>query len=391
MKSKKKVSSGSKIPLIILIVLVSGVMIFLLLNYLGIDIFKPLDPIVTPENHAPTITSTFLGQINENAVYNYDVNANDADEDTLTYSLVNPPTWLAINSQTGVITGTAPAVTADVSISMNVKVSDGELEATQSYTLIVKNLDVNQNISTDITVPGGAVARWKLNDLYFEDSIGTSTGQLAIPMPNAYSGMGSSVDGMLDNAVSFNGDECVEFVDDNKFSIPTTGQITVSMWINPSNFDFVGEAENYIHFAGKADWMETPQYEWQFRLYNAYAFDEVSRAKRVSFYVFNLAGGLGVGSYFQDNLQENEWIHVVGVADGDKTLIYKNGILRDTDNYRPGLSTYVDIIPGNGMAPVRLGCADEDSSFEGAIDDVIIFNRALSGTEIKHLYDDYIE
>jgi hypothetical protein len=34
-------------------------------------------------------------------------------------------------------------------------------------------------------------------------------------------------------------------------------------------------------------------------------------------YVFNPDGGLGVGSYFQDTLQEGTWTFVVGIAEGD--------------------------------------------------------------------------
>src|SRR3989344_957397 len=62
----------------------------------------------TPPNNPPVITSTPVSQINEGANYVYDVEAFDADGDVLTYSLTQKPSWLSINSQTGLITGTAP-------------------------------------------------------------------------------------------------------------------------------------------------------------------------------------------------------------------------------------------------------------------------------------------
>ncbi|MBU2503983.1 MAG: hypothetical protein KJ879_02935, partial [Nanoarchaeota archaeon] len=66
-------------------------------------------------NHAPVITSTPILEVNEGVAYSYQVTATGADNDVLNYFLfnrsVNPETdaaWVSINSQTGLITGTAP-------------------------------------------------------------------------------------------------------------------------------------------------------------------------------------------------------------------------------------------------------------------------------------------
>jgi len=98
--------------------------------------------VVPPVNNLPVITSTPVTQVNEGQNYVYDVNANDADGDTLTYSLTTAPSWLSINSATGLITGTAPQVNADTAFSVTVKVSDGTGFVTQSYTLTVKNVPI---------------------------------------------------------------------------------------------------------------------------------------------------------------------------------------------------------------------------------------------------------
>ena len=56
--------------------------------------------------------------------------------------------------------------------------------------------------------------------------------------------------------------------------------------------------------------------ELAFRMYNRDNTSETPpRPNRISVYTFNPEGGLGVGSYFQDTLQEGSWIFVVGVAD----------------------------------------------------------------------------
>jgi len=82
----------------------------------------------------------------------------------------------------------------------------------------------------------------------------------------------------------------------------TTGQLSVSFWLKPSTFDFTGGSDtsgrNALHFLGKYS-SDGDNREWYFRLYNATAVDGTNRAKRISFYIFSLAGGLGAGSYFR--------------------------------------------------------------------------------------------
>ncbi|MDP3992074.1 MAG: putative Ig domain-containing protein [Nanoarchaeota archaeon] len=99
----------------------------------------------TSGNHSPIITSSPVTQINEGANYVYDVNATDADGDTLTYSLTQAPSWLSINSQTGLITGTAPSVTSDTQFTVKIVVSDGHTIYGQTFVLTVKNIVTANN------------------------------------------------------------------------------------------------------------------------------------------------------------------------------------------------------------------------------------------------------
>lgn len=270
-------------------------------------------------------------------------------------------------------------------IAKHLKVGAVFLTAVLSLFLILGNIaQVNAEVTLPSSVKSSLVAYWNLDSSQLIDSANNIKGIIYSYFPQN----NNLVKGVVGNASYFNGNSCVQFTDNNDYSIGPNG-ITVSAWVKPESFDFTGEAEGYIHFLGKQEWNTAPNYEWTFRLYNDKAFDSVSRSKRISFYVFNLSGGLGVGSYFQDDLKENEWIHVVGVANGTHTMIYKNGVLRDTDAYAPGLKGFVDIVPGNGNSPLRIGCSDRSSAFQGSIDDVMIFDRALSSSEIKQLYESY--
>ncbi len=178
-------------------------------------------------------------------------------------------------------------------------------------------------------------------------------------------------------SLTFDGmDDYIEIPDSDDFSVSTTGSLTVSAWMRPDTLTFPKtEGSGYVHWMGKG---EKGEQEWVFRMYSQ--GNTENRGNRISFYVFNLAGGLGVGSYFQDPITAGQWIHVVGVTDTQMTSIYKDGVLRKTDRY------HGTITPEHGTAPLRIGTRDLNSFFQGSIRQVRVWNRALTGAEISDLY-----
>ncbi len=87
-------------------------------------------------NSSPVIESDPVTTAKEGAVYTYDVEATDPNEDTLTYSLTTNPTGMTINSTTGVITWT-PTEGQIGENEIVVEVSDASKSTTQSFTIIV--------------------------------------------------------------------------------------------------------------------------------------------------------------------------------------------------------------------------------------------------------------
>ncbi len=79
-----------------------------------------------------------------------------------------------------------------------------------------------------------------------------------------------------------------------------------------------------------------------------------------------------------DSFVAGQWTHVVGTYDGTNTKIYINGILKQTAN-PPGAITGFN-------ANLVLGYFDSDF-WAGSIDDLFIYNKALSQTEINTLYN----
>jgi len=106
---------------------------------------------VNAANDAPEITSEANTEATEDEVYSYTVVASDVDGDSLTYSLTVSPEDMIIDATTGAISWTPEEGVSSAAVS--VVVSDGPLEATQSFTIVVKPVnDAPEITSTPVTV-----------------------------------------------------------------------------------------------------------------------------------------------------------------------------------------------------------------------------------------------
>ena len=83
-------------------------------------------------------------------------------------------------------------------------------------------------------------------------------------------------------------------------------------------------------------------------------------------------------------ISNNQWIHTVLTLDESGAIkLYINGILRSTNNLPAGEKMQ------SNTRTVRIGHASADSHdryFNGTIDEVRIYNRALSASEIAEHY-----
>ncbi|MBW6442271.1 Ig domain-containing protein [Patescibacteria group bacterium] len=88
-----------------------------------------------------SITSTPVTEINEGSLYSYQIIV-EGGTPPYSYQLTEWPNWLSINSETGLINGTAPFVDSDNNSLVKVRVNDSlNNEDSQDYTLTVKNSD----------------------------------------------------------------------------------------------------------------------------------------------------------------------------------------------------------------------------------------------------------
>ncbi|HUT30519.1 MAG TPA: LamG domain-containing protein [Sedimentisphaerales bacterium] len=84
-----------------------------------------------------------------------------------------------------------------------------------------------------------------------------------------------------------------------------------------------------------------------------------------------------------DAIGDNEWIHVAGTYDQNEQLIYVNGVVEDS-NARGAIELFADANDGLGIGG-RYPASDTSGRFEGKIDDVRVYDRAVSRAEIAWL------
>ncbi|MHC4532612.1 MAG: LamG domain-containing protein, partial [Planctomycetota bacterium] len=165
------------------------------------------------------------------------------------------------------------------------------------------------------------------------------------------------VAGMLGGALEFDGDgDYVDVGDDPIFQI--TGQITVACWIKVSQFTVSWQA---IFTMGDDSW----------RLQRQTSTDNLCWA------CTGVTGTPGDWWLHGDvNINDGEWHHTAGVYDGSKYYLYVDGELdasKDTSGTM-SISSYPVMIGANAQQGGR--------EFEGLIDDVRVYKRALMDTEI---------
>jgi hypothetical protein len=78
-------------------------------------------------------------------------------------------------------------------------------------------------------------------------------------------------------------------------------------------------------------------------------------------------------------IAQNAWIHFVGTYDGTNIKVYINSVLANTTNWPGSLDVY-----GNNY--LTLGYDSGTSYWNGMIDDLFIYNRVLTQTEVNQLF-----
>lgn len=186
--------------------------------------------------------------------------------------------------------------------------------------------------------------------------------------PNANNGIiinGAVISsGYLGNSLSFDGvDDYVQFNSSQSFNI-NGPEVSVSLW---TKLEYL--PSQLLAPYGPLFDSETDQYV----LYEDRGNNELR------FKVSTSAGAERPGIPGAD-LVSGQWIHVAGVYNGSTAKIFLNGVLKDTHNLTGNVN------PGQVAMLGKSGTAGTPSYFKGSIDNVEIFNRALSDVEVLEIF-----
>ncbi len=213
----------------------------------------------------------------------------------------------------------------------------------------------------------GLVGLWRMDESIWNNNCSTLTvmdsstnANHGKSCPNG-SGPTSTVAGKVGNAGSFDGvDDLITIPDSSSLNIYNTDKISVQFWYKMNNIGNRG-----IELIGKTK-------------YKIYAYDAPNWDPSLRD-TYQFAVTIGGAEYYSNVYKANQygtWHHIVGVYDGTKLKIYVDGKLGNQTN-RSGL---IDSSAGNTLN-------FRGNSLVGSIDEVRIYNRALSDMEIRAMYN----
>ena len=97
---------------------------------------------VTNTNDAPTFTSTPPTTVNQDALYSYTITTNDVDVgDSTTLTVKTKPTWLSLNSETNILSGTPTNDNVGIHDIELVITDSNNVSTSQTYRLTVLNVN----------------------------------------------------------------------------------------------------------------------------------------------------------------------------------------------------------------------------------------------------------
>jgi len=105
-------------------------------------------------NNPPTISGTPETTVAQDSAYSFTPTASDQDNDTLTFSIVNKPSWASFDSSNGTLSGTPSNADVGTTSGIAISVTDGGLSASLSaFDLTVTNINDPGSVVIDNNTP----------------------------------------------------------------------------------------------------------------------------------------------------------------------------------------------------------------------------------------------
>ncbi|MCF7957562.1 MAG: hypothetical protein K9M57_03840 [Phycisphaerae bacterium] len=265
-----------------------------------------------------------------------------------------------VNNDYGIVadTGGAPAISNSI-LWNNV---NGDLTGCDADDSCVESR-IGDNID-------GLVGYWS-----FDEGDGTIANDSAFGNHDGTVNGATWVDGISGKALSFDGNDYVDVPHHSELN--PTEEITISAWINVTTFP--GIWPPIVKKAGDGGYQQT-----------GYALEGHSQpfpdqGQSVVFGVFLEGGGgeSGISPYVE--ISSSQWHYVAAVYDGSTMTIYLDSIPYSTNNVSG------NIIPSTNNLNIGRDPSNASRFFHGLIDEVRIYNKALTVEEIQQDYQNTLD
>lgn len=303
----------------------------------------------------PSIISVPVTQAKAGWPYAYDIDA--TGNPAPTYSLVTAPSGMSINPTTGLIEWT-PQASGDFNVVVQASNSVGY--DTQSFTI---------SVITPPPCPSNISHYWTLDEITgspYKDVSGNNDAT-CINCPTAATGA-------INGAQQFDGiDDEVNVADDNTFDWGVTDSFSIEFWMKTDSASICSGNQVIV---GRDN--ASSQLHWWVGCYNE---------GLPAFVLVDTDGGADqVLLTGLTDLTEGFWHHIVAVRDAstNKISLYVDGIEESS-----AISAYSSGFDSQS-APLNIGWLNlwPGFHFEGIVDEVALYNRALSDTEVLQHYND---
>ncbi len=217
-------------------------------------------------------------------------------------------------------------------------------------------------------IDSNLVGHWKLNETSGTTATDSSGGGFNGTMTNGLNGANDSVNGKINDALDFDGND---YIDMGNIGIVTAQPASsICLWYDYRGVDPLIEREMLI-----AEW-QSGFHGWFLMLDNG--------AQTIAFTPSTLFGStINTGA---NTITSNEWTHVCATFQGNTfTRLYINGVMITED------TTGIPATMHNGSLPLRIASQQFGNQFNGRLDDVRIYDRALTHEDVLALANSFPE
>jgi hypothetical protein len=108
-------------------------------------------------------------------------------------------------------------------------------------------------------------------------------------------------------------------------------------------------------------------------------WEQAGASKKLLFQQYNGSNSNALNFASASDIPLNQWTHVVATVENNVGRIYIDGVLDAQGNRTQAV--------GTDTAPMTIGYAGHHTYYPGRLDEVAIYNRALSGGAVRHHYN----